>query len=339
MEIRFERARRVALIAVYAVAAGAGARMLAAAELVDDAQRRVELPDALSRVFAAGAPAELLLYTLVPEMLVGRNQAPPAAALALLPPEYRSLTPIVNLPDRDDPRYDAELVALKPDVYVDYGTVDEDYVAALDAITQRTQVPGLILDGRLANIPGVYRRLGAALGVAERGQQLAELTEQLLDRYGGVLDDSVRVYLACSADGMQPCYEGHSAGEAASWLGARNVSGNLATAPRRAWTLDEIRAAAPDVIIAADAARLVADPAWRTIPAVAAGRVHAFPRLPFNWGPRPPSVNRLFGMIWLAYVLPGRELDAEFFADTASLFSALYHFEPSQERLRSLVVE
>ena len=44
-----------------------------AAELVDDAQRRVELPDAPSRVFAAGAPAEVLLYTLVPEMLVGRN--------------------------------------------------------------------------------------------------------------------------------------------------------------------------------------------------------------------------------------------------------------------------
>ena len=41
---------------------------------VDDASRRVALPQRVNRVFAAGAPAEVLLYTLTPEMLVGRNR-------------------------------------------------------------------------------------------------------------------------------------------------------------------------------------------------------------------------------------------------------------------------
>jgi iron complex transport system substrate-binding protein len=310
-----------------------------AAEFVDDAQRRVELPDAPRRVFAAGAPAEVLLYTLVPEMLVGRNHLPSPRAAVLMPPQFRSLPAIVNLPDRDDARYDAELVALMPHVYVDYGTIDADYVAALEAVTGRTGVPGMILDGRLENIPAAYRRLGAALGVSERGERLAAETRRLLDRYRGVLGGTLRVYLACSENGLQPCYEGHSFGEAAEWLGARNVAGTLANAPRRAWTVDEIRAAEPAVVVAVDAERLMQAAEWQTISAVGEGRVYSPPTVPFNWGPRPPSVNRLAGMIWLAYVLQGRDFDADFYADIEALFSALYHVELSPEQLRALVAD
>lgn len=330
------RARRLFGVVLGALGFLASVGPLAAAEIVDDAQRRVVLPDRVSRVFAAGAPAELLLYTLVPEMLVGRNHQPSPAAQALMPPEFRALTPIVNLPDRDEARYDAELVALRPDVYVDYGTVDDDYVAALEAVSARTRVPGLILDGRLDAIPSVYRRLGAALGVAERGERLATVTEGVLDRYRGTLS-GVRIYLACSPDGRMPCYEGHSFGEAAAWLGAVNVAGSLATGPRRAMTVEEIRGGAPAVVIAVDAARLRADPEWASVPAVAAGRVHSPPAVPFNWGPRPPSVNRLLGLVWLAYVARDRELDDAFFADVGALFRALYHVEPDREELRALV--
>jgi iron complex transport system substrate-binding protein len=298
----------------------------------------VALPEAPARVFAAGAPAEVLLYTLVPQMLVGRNHQPSAAALALMPPEYRALTPITNLPDRDDASYDAELIALRPDVYVDYGTVDADYVAALEAVSGRTGVPAVILSGRLADIPSVYRRLGSALGVAESGERLAALTQGVLDKYRGVLADAdVRVYLACSQDGRSPCYEGTSAAEAAAWLGAVNVAGDVAAAPGRPLTLDEIRAAAPNVVVALDAERLQAAPDWQAVAAVAAGRVHSPPNLPFNWGSRPPSVNRLLGLVWLAYVLTGRDFDEAFYADIAALFATLYHVDVDAGQIRGLV--
>jgi len=48
-------------------------------------------------------------------------------------------------------------------------------------------------------------------------------------------------------------------------------------------------------------------------------------------------VNRLPGLVWLAYVLPGRELDAEFSADVGLLFSELYHVEPGADEIRGLV--
>jgi iron complex transport system substrate-binding protein len=117
------------------------------------------------------------------------------------------------------------------------------------------------------------------------------------------------------------------------------VAGTTETAPRRPLTVEEVQALAPTVVVAASAAsaaQLRANPAWLE---VANGRIHAPPDLPFNWGARPPSVNRLLGVIWLAYVLPGRELDAEFFADVRSFFTAFYHVTPTQEQLQRLVAE
>lgn len=327
----------VALLASYAITVAATAQTI----FVDDAGRRVPLPRTVERVFAAGAPAEVLLYTLVPDKLAGRNHLPTAAALEFIPPELRNPVAITNLPERDDPRYDAELLALDVDVYVDYGTVDDDYVAALEAISSRTDIPGIILDGRLTEIPAVYRRLGAALGVTERGTQLATEAERLLTKYRDRLRDSApRVYLACSQNGLTPCLAGHSFGEAAELLGATNVAGHIDSAQRRPLTIAAIRELAPDVIVAASAdaaAALQSDAAWSDIAAVAAGRVHAPPSVPFNWGPRPPSVNRLAGLLWLAYALPGRPFDDEFFADAVSLFENFYHVTPTREQLRALV--
>ena len=328
----------VIAFAAYALCAqGAHAQ----ARFTDDAKRNVALPAHVSRVFAAGAPAEVLLYTLVPDMLVGRNQMPTAAALAFMPPELRSPTPIKRLPDRDDPRDDDELLALRPDVYIDYGTIDDDYVGALDAVGGRTRVPSIILDGHLTNIPATYRKLGAALGVPERAERLAAEAQRLIDKYRNAAA-SVRVYLACSRDSLMPCVQGHAFGEAAELLGAVNTAGTTATAPKRPLTVQEVRLSKPDAIVAASqlsADIMRNDPEWHEVGAVASGRVYFPPEQPFSWGPRPPSVNRLLGVMWMAYVLPSRPFDDAFFADMTSAFETFYHFTPTREQIAKLIAD
>ena len=331
---------RALLIAV-ATYALCPASTQAQSRFTDDAKRNVTVPAHVSRVFAAGAPAEVLLYTLVPEMLVGRNHMPTAAALELMPPALRSPTPIKKLPDRDDPRYDDELLALKPDVYIDYGTIDDDYVAAIEAISSRTKTPALIFDGRLTAIPTMYRRLGAALGVPDRGEKLAAEAQRVLDKYRSSAA-SVRVYLACSRDSLMPCVQGHPFGEAADLLGAVNTAGTTATAPKRPFTVQEVRLSKPDAIVAASqlsADIMRNDPEWHEVDAVATGRVYFPPDQPFSWGPRPPSVNRLLGLIWMAYVLRARPFDDAFFADVTSAFETFYHFTPSKEQIGKLVAD
>jgi iron complex transport system substrate-binding protein len=334
---------RVWLSVICLAAALMSVTALMQTRFVDDARREVQLPPGVSRVFAAGAPAEVLLYTLVPEMLVGRNRVPEGDALEFFPAAYRSPVFIKQLPEVDNPAADAELLALTPDVYVDYGTVQEDYIAAVDAVQRRTRVPGLILDGALSRIPETYRRLGTALGVPVRGERLASASDRLLTKYRGALagSSSTRVYLACSADGFVPCLEDDSAGEPLRWLGGINVAGTRATAPRRPLTIDEIRSMSPQVIVVTAgggaASRLRANPAWQTLDAVKAGRVYAYPALPYNWAPRPPSVNRLPGVVWLSYVVRNRSFEGEFDSDIRGIFKDFYHLELTDPQLRKLV--
>jgi iron complex transport system substrate-binding protein len=282
-----------------------------------------------------------MLYTLVPDLLVGRNRVPTGEALQFFPPAYRNPTLIRQLPEVDNPAADAELVALKPDVYVDYGTINPDYVASLEAVQQRTGVPGIILNGALARIPEMYRRVGAALGARERGEQLGAAAERLLGKYRGALaagGPPVRVYIACSADGYLPCLEDDSGGEQLQWLGGINVAGTRATAPRRPLTIDEIASMAPQVVIVASgASRMRLDPEWQRVPAVAAGRVHQWPGLPYSWGGRPPSVNRLPGVAWLAYVARGRLFDDAFDADVRAFFKDFYHLDLTNAHWRPLL--
>ena len=295
------------------------------------------------RVFAAGAPAEVLLYVLAPKLLVGRNHAPGADALPLMPPELRNPQLIQNLPNADDDKFDGELRALKPDLYVDYGTVADDYVESLTHVQARTAVPGIILDGDLAKIPNVFRRLGPLLGEAQAAERLAAETERVLERYHNSLARTgkpPRVYLACSQNGLVPCLSGTSNGEAADWLGATIVAGTAATAPRRPATVADIEAWQPDVLIAPSPEardRWLKDPDWGRLEAIRAKRVHAPPNLPFAWGSRPPSVNRMLGLVWLAYVLPGKTIDDAFFADIRALFSAYYHVDVTDAQIRDLV--
>ncbi len=129
--------RNIIAVVIVVVALAASASMQS--RLVDDAGRAVVLSARTARVFAAGAPAEVMLYTLAPELLVGRNRMPSGEALEFFPPAYRNPTLIRQLPEVDNPAADAELIALKPDVYVDYGTVGPDYIQSLEAV-QRRQV-------------------------------------------------------------------------------------------------------------------------------------------------------------------------------------------------------
>jgi len=67
------------------------------------------------------------------------------------------------------------------------------------------------------------------------------------------------------------------------------------------------------------------------------GRVYQWPSLPIGWGSRPPSVNRLPGIAWLAYVARGRSFDARLDADIRLLFRDLYHLELTDQQLAKLL--
>jgi len=73
------------------------------------------------------------------------------------------------------------------------------------------------------------------------------------------------------------------------------------------------------------------------VPAVANGRVYVPPDVPFGWFDAPPSLNRLFGVQWLARILHP-DLFPEPLAPRMKAFHALYyHREPTDAQIRALL--
>lgn len=68
-----------------------------AREVIDSAGRKVEVPDRIERIMAAGPPASVLVYMLAPEKMIGWNLKPREAELPFLAPMVRDLPQLDQL--------------------------------------------------------------------------------------------------------------------------------------------------------------------------------------------------------------------------------------------------
>ena len=126
--------------------AWSGAAM--AAQVVDATGRSVQVADHVAHVLPAGPPAAVLLAALAPDLMLGWPSPVSEESRAFLAPEAARLPQIPRLTGRED--VTDKIVALKPDLIVDYGTVSPRYADLAQATQQRTGVPTVLLDGSVA---------------------------------------------------------------------------------------------------------------------------------------------------------------------------------------------
>ena len=62
-------------------------------------------------------------------------------------------------------------MAARPDVILDYGTINPTYVSLADRIQKQTGVPYLLFDGDFDRMATIYRAAGVPLGVTERAEE------------------------------------------------------------------------------------------------------------------------------------------------------------------------
>jgi iron complex transport system substrate-binding protein len=254
----------------------------------------------------------------------------------------RDLPELGRLTGRGDTANVEVVLKEKPDLILDFGTVNPTYVSLAQRVQDQTGVPYLLFDGRLANTARSIRQAGAALGVAERAERIAryvEETEKQLD--AGLKDIPAparrRVYLARQADGLETGLSGSINTEIIERAGGVNVAergaarGGLATV-----SLEQVLAWAPDTIITGDAnffRSYATNPVWAAVPAVAAKRVYLAPRLPFGFIDQPPSINRAIGLRWMAGVLYPDKFPDDIRSTAKEFFTLFYQTEPDDAAL------
>lgn len=259
-------------------------------------------PDRISRVMAAGAPAGVLVYALAPHTLLGWPMALSQEQRAWLAVQYQNLPHLGRLAGRGSTLPMEKLLALKPDLIVDVGTVDDTYLSLAERVHQQTGIPYVLVDGRLPDCEQQLLQVGQLLGVPERAQILAAYAGSVLADVQ-VSDHSPSIYLARGADGLETGLPGSINTEVITVAGARHaasagIGGNLAQV-----SMEQLLQWQPDIIVTQDEgffAQLPKLAAWQLLTAVQQRQCFLLPNHPFGWLDGPPGINRLPGLIWLA---------------------------------------
>lgn len=289
-----------AAIAPATVARAAGTSIAAAFGEIPPPQR-------VRRVFAAGAPAGILVNALAPEKLLGWPLQLNEEARAWLAPARRDLPFLGRIGGRGSTVSIESLLQLKPDLILDVGSTDATYVSAMRRLAEQTGLPCLLIHGRLAEHPAQLREVGQLLGVAVRGERLAAWADDTLARAARARaalapNERPRVYFGRSADGLETGLAGSINMEVIDAAAGFNVAAAAGQGGLARVSLEQILAWDPDVIITHNrdfVRRALSDPLWRALAAVRAGRVYCAPSTPFGWLDLPPGVNRLIGVRWL----------------------------------------
>ena len=136
-------------------------------------------PDKVVRVYPAGPPATVEIYTLAPDLLIGWIEPPTPEAREFLLPEIAARPQIARLTGRGGVNIDA-LKSSKPDIIIDIGTVTAEFKSLAEKVQQDSGIPDVLLDGHLDRVGASYRALGQLLGRSDDAEKLATAAENTI---------------------------------------------------------------------------------------------------------------------------------------------------------------
>jgi iron complex transport system substrate-binding protein len=332
--------RRITVLALFLLAFFGG---LAQADFTDSLGRRVTLPDTIARVLPAGPPAAVAIYTVAPEKMVGWVRPLTDEQKPFIAEPYRTLPVAGRLTGKEADIGAAEVKALKPDLIIDVGDLKPQYRALADKIQSETGIPYVVLDGSIDAMPQLYTQLSLLLDAKLKGDLLALQTASALAHVAASKGSAIRparIYYAQSRDGPEPMGMAGIDPAILSALGAVSFKGEHSASGHGNVTPGQVAAFDPDLVLAstAEIAReLATDPKWHEVPAIAAGKVHAVPSLPWGWLGTPPSVNRLIGLEWLSGLLYPQQPKRDLAADVRAFYRSYYQLNLTDAQLQTLL--
>lgn len=337
--------RGLAFLLAGLLAVGSSAEGVAARMVTDSAGRRVEVPDRIERVFPAGPPAMVFLYVLAPQRLIGWTRGFRGGEADYVAAPYRDLPVLGRLAGRGGTANLEALLAARPDLVFDYGSLASTYTSLAERVQAQTGLPYLLIDGRFDAIPSALRLFGAILGVEDRAERLAAYAEAALAEVDAILAQvppgkRPRVYLARGPEGLETGLRGSINTEIIERAGGVNVAEAPGQRGIVTVSMEQVLTWNPEVIVTWDERfydRVWNDPLWQGVEAVRNRRVYLSPSAPFGWIDRPPSINRLLGLRWLASVLYPDRFEGDLRAIAREFYSSFYHVELDDERLDALL--
>jgi iron complex transport system substrate-binding protein len=320
--------------------------------IIDEAGRKVTIPDPIKTVYCTGPMGTNLLYMLAPDMMVGWNISPTKLEKKYIPEQYRSVTGLGGWFGKNTTGNVEEIIKRAPDVVLSVGNLDEAAVSEAERVQGLLNIPVIMVDGSLVKSGDSLRYIGKLLHQETRAEELATYCDGVIQEAKTIAatlsdTDKVKVYYAEGGKGLNTDPAGSMHTEVLDLVGGANVAkvsmeSDYGMSPV---SLEQVLAWDPDVIlVASDPAeesnvyqQITTGADWSTIKAVKEKRVYQIPRGPFDWFDRPPSVSRILGIRWLGNLLYPDLYKYDMESEVKAFYTLFYHIDLTDAQLGELM--
>jgi iron complex transport system substrate-binding protein len=319
----------------------ADAAILRKRTVTDHANRTLEIPTPsdIKSVFFTSALAQVYITSLCPDLLGGTASKFDKSALRFQPEGVERLPYLGTIHNNGE--IDRESL-LTEDIDIMFSIsgiqLTRQNVSEAEDLQTQTRIPCLLVDGSFTKIPEAFRFLGDILGREARAEELAAFCERSYQSVHEVVatipeKEKISVYYAEGPEGLQtePETSQHMLGflEAGARCAAQceiTYGGGMTDV-----SLEQVLQWDPEIIIAWDTnirggayEDIRTNPDWAQIQAVKDGRVYAMPNEPWAWCDRPPGVNRIIGIHWVANLLYPDLYDVDIREVVQEYFKVMY---------------
>lgn len=309
----------------------------------DSCGREVTVPANVEKVAVSGPLAQIVVFAMAPDKLVGIANAWDESAAQFLDTKYYDLPLLGQLYGGKGEMNLETLLAAAPDVVIDVGEPKGSIVEDMDALQEQTGIPFVHIDAYLAAMDDTYAMLGDLLAMPNEAQGLADYCRAMYDRVKAIADsvDKANILYITGDEGLNVIAQGSYHAEVIDML-ANNLA--VVDEPSSKGTgnevdMEQILNWNPDVILFAPDSiydTVAANENWQTITAIKEGKYYEVPFGPYNWMGFPPSVQRLLGMQWMAAVLYPDAVDYDMYEAVSAYFELFYHCELTEAQFAAL---
>ncbi|MBF4692504.1 ABC transporter substrate-binding protein [Fusibacter ferrireducens] len=310
----------------------------------DSVGREVEVPAQITKIAISGPLAQIAVFSLAPDKMIGIATPWSDVTESIMKPEYYNLPILGQLYGGKGELNLETLLASGAQVVIDVGEPKGSIVSDLDQLQEQTGIPFVHITANLDNMGNAYRLLGTLLDMKDEAEIRAVYCEETYLRTQTIANNVEKANLLyCLGDkGQNVIAKGSYHAELIDLL-----SNNLAVVEKpvskgtgNEVDMEQILNWNPDVILFASGSiydTVGNDPAWQDITAIKKGTYYEVPNGPYNWLGFPPSVQRYLGMLWMSQLLYPEEANYDLYREVANYFELFYHADLTESQYQELV--
>ena len=313
----------------------------------DSTGREVEVPAQIDKVALSGPLAQIVLFALCPDKLVGVSNAWSSEAQEFLDEKYFNMPQIGQLYGGKGELNLETLLQSGAQVVIDVGESKGSIKEDMDSLQQQTGIPFVHISADMQSYPQAYRMLGDLLGMKTEAE--AETLATYCDEHYAMITElagkveKVKLLYLLGDTGLNVIAKGSYHAEILDMLtnNLAQVDEPSSKGTGNEVSMEQILTWNPDVVIFAPEsiyATVKDDAAWQSVTAIKNGAYYEVPFGPYNWMGFPPSVQRYLGMVWLSKLLyPDATADYDLFADVQEYYKLFYHCDITRAQYDALV--